>query len=78
VRQLTELSNKFNTKEIIKKIICNYPESTISVEINDVMYTNFNLLKNSVYTKIDLVDLPNHNADKIIIGTISLEDINKI
>ena len=66
------------TKEIIKKIEKDYPEATISTEINDVMYTNFATPDNSPFVKIDFNDLPNNNADKIIIGTISLGQIKTL
>jgi Cof subfamily protein (haloacid dehalogenase superfamily) len=66
------------TKEIIKNIENEYPEATISAEINDVMYTNFIPPDNSAYMKIDYNVLPNSDADKIIIGTISVEKIKKI
>jgi hypothetical protein len=52
--------------------------STITVEINDTMYTNFDIFGNWTYTKIDLMELPNYNADKIIIGTISINEILSI
>ncbi len=70
--------NPDKTKEIVNKIICEYPMSTITVEINDTMYTNFDIYGNWVYTKIDLMELPNYNADKIIIGTISVNEILSI
>jgi Cof subfamily protein (haloacid dehalogenase superfamily) len=70
--------NPDKTKEIVKKIICEYPISTIAVEINDTMYTNFDISENWDYTKIDLMELPNNNADKIIVGTISVNEILSI
>jgi Cof subfamily protein (haloacid dehalogenase superfamily) len=68
------------TKEIIKIIENEYPEATLSVEIDDVMYTNFNLPENVPlsYVKINFDELPNTNADKIIVGTISLSKISEI
>jgi Cof subfamily protein (haloacid dehalogenase superfamily) len=66
------------TKRIVNIIENKFPEATISVEINDVMYTNFIAPDNSAYVKIDFNDLPDRNADKIIIGTISLEKIRTI
>ena len=70
--------NPDKTKEIVKKIICDYPSAAISVEINDTMYTNCDISEDWIYTKIDLTELPNYNADKIIIGTISVNEILSI
>jgi hydroxymethylpyrimidine pyrophosphatase-like HAD family hydrolase len=65
-------------KAVLKIIEKEYPEATVSVEMNDIMYTNFILPDDSVYRKIDFNELPEFNADKIIIGTISLKKINKL
>ena len=70
--------NPDKIKEIVKKIIYNYPGATISVEMNDTMYTNFDNSEGWAYTKTDLMELPDYNADKIIIGTISVNEILSI
>ena len=70
--------NSYKTKEIIEKIMYNYSQATISVEINDVMYTNFDISEDWAYTKINLMELPDEKADKIIVGSIHLDEIIKI
>jgi Cof subfamily protein (haloacid dehalogenase superfamily) len=65
-------------KQIIKKIEKEYSEATISVEMNDIMYTNFDLPVNLPYEKIKFNQLPNYDADKIIIGSIALKQIKEI
>jgi Cof subfamily protein (haloacid dehalogenase superfamily) len=70
--------NPKTIKEIVKKVICDYPRSTISVEINDTMYTNFDSSEGFAYTKTNLMELPDYNADIIIIGTISVNEILSI
>ena len=66
-------------KQIVKKIEAKYPEATISVVMNDVMYTNFDSPDMWFpYRKIEFNELPNDKADKIITGTISVEQIKTI
>jgi Cof subfamily protein (haloacid dehalogenase superfamily) len=65
-------------KNVIGKIENEYPDATISVEMNDKMYTNFDFNSKLEYTRISLNDLPDFPADKIIIGTIPAERILEI
>ena len=58
-----------------------YPKATISVVMNDMMYTNFDSLDLGLwfpYRKIEFSQLPDYEVDKIIVGTISLEQIKAI
>jgi Cof subfamily protein (haloacid dehalogenase superfamily) len=66
------------TKDIIKKIEKEYPEATLSAEINDVIYTNFTAPEAYPHVKIDFNELPNFSADKIIVGTICPEQIKSL
>jgi len=70
--------DSIKAKQIINKIVKEYPEATISVEMNDVMYTNFDFPAKSQYMKLDFNQLPDCFADKIIVGTISIEQIKTI
>ena len=62
-------------REILGKIEKKFPEATISVIMNDVMYTNFDADMNWAYTRIDFCELPGAEAEKIIVGSIPLDDI---
>jgi Cof subfamily protein (haloacid dehalogenase superfamily) len=66
------------TKRLLKAIEKNYPESTLSTEIHDILYTNFDLDTKLEYKKIDFDKLPEIDAEKIIIGNISIEEIKEI
>ena len=66
------------TREIVTGVEKDFPGATISAEINDVMYTNFVTPDNSPFVKIDFNDLPDMDADKIIVGSISLEQIRTL
>jgi Cof subfamily protein (haloacid dehalogenase superfamily) len=66
------------TKKLLNKIEKDYSESTLSVEINDRMYTNFDLDAKLEYKKIKFSELPDCYADKIIIGNMPIEKIKEI
>jgi len=64
------------TKEILNKIINDYPKANLSVESNDEIYSNFDLTKfypHIVYKNMDIENLPKTNIDKIL---VSLEHFN--
>jgi hydroxymethylpyrimidine pyrophosphatase-like HAD family hydrolase len=71
-------STNQKTIKILKEIEKNYPESTLSAEINDVLYTNFDTDAKLGYRKIDFAELPDIESDKIIIGNMSIEKIKEI
>jgi hypothetical protein len=65
---------------ILMSISRDYPEATLSVEINDVFYANFDVSTVWNYTqalRTDFTDLPDKPADKIIVGVSSPEDIER-
>lgn len=65
---------------ILMSISRDYPEATLSVEINDVFYANFDVSTVWNYTQAirsDFTDLPDQSADKIIVGVSSQEDIER-
>jgi len=61
-----------------------YPHATLSVEMDDVLYANFDVSvfwneTDAVRTDFsDLSELPNTPADKIIIGSLSSQEYEKI
>ena len=61
------------TKNILEKIKMKCPESTLSVRINDVLYTDFDMDDSISYTNIK--NMPDGEADRIIIGGIPEEKI---
>ena len=65
---------------LISRMLKDFPDIKISVEINDTMYANFDsrvIWKNVAYTLTDFSDLPNSDADKILLNVSSLEDMNR-
>lgn len=60
--------------QILKGIKQAYPEATLSVEMNDSIYTDFIHDGPWEYSYIDFKDLPEYPADKVIIGSV---DINR-
>ena len=65
--------------KILSSISKDYPTATISVEIDDVLYANFDIAEwgntKAVRTTFDIcIDLPDKYAEKIIIGVPSLEN----
>ena len=65
-------------KKILKQIEEKLPESTLSVEIDDTMYSNFDLGSEWDHTRIDFNDLPCRDVDKIIIGTIPVTQMKEL
>jgi Cof subfamily protein (haloacid dehalogenase superfamily) len=56
------------------------PEATLSVEIDDVLFANFDvtsLWTNTGMKRSDFTDLPDKPADKIIVGVSSHEDMDR-
>ncbi|MCL2378448.1 MAG: HAD family hydrolase [Defluviitaleaceae bacterium] len=65
---------------ILKTLNRDYPGTTISVEIDDVNYANFDMKIEWDYDEgviSDFTNLPNKPADKIIVGVSSHEDISR-
>ncbi|MDD4543078.1 MAG: HAD family hydrolase [Clostridia bacterium] len=70
-----------DTKNILSNIAKIYPESTLSVEIDDVLYANFDVSvhwENTSAKQTDFTDLPDVASYKIIVGVSSMEQIEKI
>ena len=68
------------TKKILLSINKDFPEATLSVEIDDVLFANFDVSTIWNETEVefsDFTDLPNKFADKIIVGLSSPDDINR-
>lgn len=66
--------------DILLSISKDYPDSTLSVEIDDVFYANFDVSTVWNYTQAihtDFTDLPDKSADKIIVGVSTMEDIER-
>jgi len=65
---------------ILLAISKDFPDATISTEIDDVLYANFDVSTVWNYTeaiRTDFTNLPNKPADKIIVGVNSLEEMNQ-
>jgi len=63
---------------ILHSIAHDFPEATLSTEIEDALYANFDVSQiwNTLPTiRTDFTNLPNKPSDKIIIGVSSLVDI---
>jgi Cof subfamily protein (haloacid dehalogenase superfamily) len=64
--------------QVLKAISNDYPNTNLSVEIDEVLYANFDV---SVYwgntqaTRTDFTNLPDKTADKIIIGISSPDEV---
>ena len=66
--------------DILQSICRDYPETTLSVEINDVLYANFDVSRlwdNTKMKRSNFTDLPDEPADKIIVGVSSPDDITR-
>ncbi|MCL2404974.1 MAG: HAD family hydrolase [Defluviitaleaceae bacterium] len=66
--------------QILQTISLDYPAVTLSVEIEDLNYSNFDMKLVWAYddgVMCDFADLPNKPADKITIGVSCHEDIAK-
>ena len=67
--------------QILHSISKDYPNTAISVEIDDTLYANFDVSKFWNYTqaiRTDFTDLPDKPADKIIIGVTSMDDVGRL
>ena len=68
------------TRQILLSYNRDYPDATLSVEIDDVFYANFDVSTVWNYTeaiRTDFTDLPDKAAEKIIVGVSGAEDIDK-
>ena len=66
---------------ILLSINRDFPETTLSVEIEDVLYANFDvsvIWNETPAVRTDFTDLPNKLADKIIIGSAVPLDVEKL
>lgn len=67
-------------KHILCAIAADHPQATLSVEINDTLYANFDVPEDwnaSKAVMTDFNDLPPFPADKIIIGVSSADDMKR-
>jgi len=65
---------------ILQALSRDYPEATLSVEIDDTLYANFDVCTVWNYTQAvmtDFTDLPDMPADKIIVGVSSMDDVDQ-
>ena len=63
---------------ILLSLSKDFPDATLSVEIDDVLYANFDVSTVWKYTsavRSNFTDLPSKAADKIIVGVSSVEDM---
>jgi Cof subfamily protein (haloacid dehalogenase superfamily) len=65
-------------KALIQEIKDVYPTVTLSVEMGDILYADFDLNQEWEYKRIDFNYLPDGLVDKIILGSIDLCEIKKI
>ena len=66
--------------QVLQALHRDYPDTTISVEIGDLNYANFDMKAVWEYDEgviSDFTDLPNEPADKIIVGVSSHKDISR-
>jgi hypothetical protein len=69
------------TKNILSGIEKIYPEATLSVEIDDILYANFDVsihYNDTTAKQTDFSDLPDVASYKIIVGVSSMEQVEKI
>ncbi|MDR0300694.1 MAG: HAD family hydrolase [Treponema sp.] len=63
-------------KDIVNKIIEDYPNANLAIETNDEIYSNFDLTKyypHIIYKNMDLKKLPQVNFEKILVFLAFLE-----
>lgn len=68
-------------QSILLNIAKDIPNATLSVEMDDILYANFDTSTLWPYTPVtasDFTDLPNIDADKIIVGVSSAKEITII
>jgi len=66
--------------DILRAISRDFPDVKLSVEIDDVLYANFDVTtiwQDVQRIKTDFTDLPDKPADKIIVGVSSLADMRR-
>ena len=69
------------TNSILRSVSRDFPDSTLSVEIDDVLYANFDVStvwNNTQSIRSDFTNLPDIPADKIIVGVSSFEDMERL
>lgn len=66
------------TKSLIWEIKNAYPTVTLSVEMDDILYADFDLNQDWEYKRIDFKNLPDGAVDKIILGSIDQCEIKRI
>lgn len=71
-----------NVKQIVDSILKKYPKTSIAIETNDVLYSNFNVEHlwpgtDYVLTDSKFNELLGKKADKLIIEVSSIEEMNK-
>lgn len=71
-----------NAKEIVDKILSSYPNTSIAVESNDILYSNFDAEKlwpgtSFTITESKFSEIEDKKADKIIVEASSLSDMKK-
>lgn len=65
-----------NAKNIVLRLANDFPDATLSVEIDDVLYANFEIpLMWGSAVNTDFTDLPEGKADKILIGVTSMQEM---
>ena len=67
--------------DILRSVSRDFPDNTLSVEIDDVLYANFDVStvwNNTEAVWSDFTDLPDKPADKIIVGVTSFEEIDRL
>ncbi len=71
--------NLDTTKNILMEILNKQPKALLSIEIDDIIYANFDLPTNFMPAiKTDFTDLPNKLVDKIIVKISSIDILNEI
>ncbi|MDR1184034.1 MAG: HAD family hydrolase [Coriobacteriales bacterium] len=69
-----------DARAILLAIADDFPNTRLSAEVGDRLYANFDfsdLWPGIVYTHTDFTDLPDVNADKILIGISSPTDVDR-
>lgn len=65
---------------ILLSISKDYPSTNLSVEIEDMIYANFDISEvwnNTAVIQTDFTDLPDKSADKIIIRVSAMDDVER-
>ena len=64
---------------VLQSICHDYPETALSVEIDDMLYTNFDVsdMPNAMHAKrINFNVLPGRPADKIMVGVSGMQEVD--